>query len=80
MIINVAHTKGGVGKTTIAVNLAIEMKSDLFDLLTNARKETILNDNEKCSKILLFRRMGRAEEEFLFCTPGRGIDGECLFH
>ena len=32
MIINVAHTKGGVGKTTIAVNLAIEMKSDLFDL------------------------------------------------
>lgn len=32
MIINVAHTKGGVGKTTIAVNLAIEMNSDLFDL------------------------------------------------
>ena len=32
MIINVAHTKGGVGKTTIAVNLATEMNSDLFDL------------------------------------------------
>jgi hypothetical protein len=56
------------------------MKSDLFDLLTNARKETILNDNEERSKILLLRRMGRAEEDFLFCTPGRGIDGECLFH
>ncbi|WP_302490639.1 hypothetical protein, partial [uncultured Dialister sp.] len=56
------------------------MKSDLLDQLTNARKETILNDNEKRSKILFLRRRGRAEEDFLFCTPGRGIDGECLFH
>lgn len=29
----------------------------------------MLKDNEKCSKMLLFRRMGRAEEDFLFCTP-----------
>ena len=66
MIINVAHTKGGVGKTTIAVNLAIEMKSDLFDLLTNAMKETILKYNEKRSRTLLFRRTGCAERDFLF--------------
>lgn len=55
------------------------MESDLFDPLTNARKETILNDNEKRSKILFLRRMGRAEEDFLFCTPGRGIAGNAYF-
>lgn len=34
MIFNVAHTKGGVGKSTIATNLAVEMKADLLDLDT----------------------------------------------
>lgn len=34
MIIDVAHTKGGVGKSTIAANLAIEMHADLLDLDT----------------------------------------------
>lgn len=34
MIINVAHTKGGVGKSTIATNLAVEMHADLLDLDT----------------------------------------------
>lgn len=34
MIINIAHTKGGVGKSTIATNLAIEMGADLLDLDT----------------------------------------------
>lgn len=34
MIIDVAHTKGGVGKSTIATNLAIEMHADLLDLDT----------------------------------------------
>lgn len=34
MIINIAHTKGGVGKSTIATNLAIEMHADLLDLDT----------------------------------------------
>lgn len=34
MIIDVAHTKGGVGKSTIATNLAVEMPADLLDLDT----------------------------------------------
>ena len=34
MIIDVAHTKGGVGKSTIATNLAVEMHADLLDLDT----------------------------------------------
>lgn len=34
MIIDVAHTKGGVGKSTIATNLAVEMKADMLDLDT----------------------------------------------
>lgn len=36
MIIDVAHTKGGVGKSTIATNLAVEMQADLLDLDTQS--------------------------------------------
>lgn len=49
MIINVAHTKGGVGKTTIAVNLALTMGANLFDLDTqNSSYEfSLLSDEPK---------------------------------
>ena len=44
------------------------MKSDLFDLLTNARKETILNDNEKRSKILSLEE-GEGQKKIFFSAP-----------
>jgi len=44
MIINIAHQKGGVGKSTLAINLGIEMKADSLDL-----------DNQ--NSVLLFNKM-----------------------
>lgn len=48
MIINLSHYKGGVGKTTLAVNLAITLKADILDL--DGQQSSVMFNNLRKSR------------------------------
>lgn len=62
MIITVAHQKGGTGKSTIATNLAVELRTSLLDL---DKQHSSIIFNYKRQNAGLAPRLSRVAERTL---------------
>lgn len=85
MIINIAHQKGGVGKSTLAINLSISMNATILDL-DNQHSTVLFNKNRILNKLpslecytIQNKDLKKAEEEFLqFVKKYSGFDNDQL--
>ena len=64
MIINIAHTKGGVGKSTLATNLAVEMNCPILDL-DMQKSSYFFNELRELPKLTIFKAKTRDELKLL---------------
>lgn len=77
MIIDIAHTKGGVGKSTIATNLAIEMNADILDLDTQ-NSSIRFSQLGPQRKIKFIRGQDLQQSDLGFLSKYKGIAGKNL--
>ena len=64
MIINIAHTKGGVGKSTLATNLVVEMNCPILDL-DMQKSSYFFNELRELPKLTIFKAKTRDELKLL---------------
>lgn len=69
MIINIAHTKGGVGKSTLATNLAVEMNCPILDL-DMQKSSYFFNELRELPKLTIFKAKTRDELKLLEAYAG----------